>query len=144
MKTPSKPIRFKPRGFSLAEIVCAMGLIVGSAVPLVGLLAHGMTQAQSAANSRTVASLRTSVRQLLRNPEWPIAASAGNWDAQCWFDSAGLLMSENKREDASVEARLSASPGLGFSSERLETVTVTFHAVPAGAELGRCIVQRAR
>jgi prepilin-type N-terminal cleavage/methylation domain-containing protein len=103
--------RVNRRGFSLTEIVCAMGLIASAAVPMLGLLAQGLTDAQHSANARTVASLRSTVRQ---------------------------------SKDAFVETRLTAAPGIGFSSTHLEAVQVTFHAVPSGTELGRSVVQRAR
>lgn len=140
-----KPARASHRphiaGFSLTEVVCALGLVAGSALPIMGLLSVGLNDARVCANHRSVSSLRESVRQLLKNPNWPQRVSA-NWEASCWFDATCALTKDSG--SAFVEARLASAPGAGFASARVESVRVTFHAVPSGEELGRCVLQRAR
>lgn len=145
MKTQLRIHRSRQQaGFTLTEIICAIGLIVSTAVPMMGLLAHGLHDAQSTSNTRTVASLRGTVRQLLRNPSWPVQSSSAAWSASALFDAEGSLITQDHKAAVAIEARLASSTGIGFDSPHLETVTVTFHAQPSRAELGRCIIQRAR
>jgi len=131
-------------GFSLTEVIVALGLILGTALPIIGVLAMGLNDARIAATQHSVEALRSTVRSHLQNADWPTPTSSNNWNHSVYFDSLGSPSLNEPQTDASVEARMIASPGLGFESPALETVKVEFLAIPSGERLGTCHVQRLR
>ncbi len=132
------------RGFSLPEVIVALGLVMATALPTIGVLALGLGDARVAATQHSVEALRGTVRACLQDPAWPVATTEKTWSHSLYFDSKGAETRHRQQADASIEARMTAAPGLGFDSPGLETVKVEFLAVPSGEILGTCLVQRTR
>jgi uncharacterized protein (TIGR02598 family) len=144
LKTWHRFARLLRQGFSLTEVVCALGLVAGTALPVAGVLSMGLNDARVSSNHRTISALRGSVRQMLADPAWPRGADTARWESACLFDVTGRVLEAEQKGNAVIEARMTSAPGAGFISSRLESVRVSFHALPSGEELGRCVVQRAR
>jgi prepilin-type N-terminal cleavage/methylation domain-containing protein len=130
-------------GFSLPELLIALSLVTGAALPILAVLAHGLSEAQQTVSMRSLNGLRTSLRQMLSDSQWPqrsVTPGGNSWEHKCWFDSQGQL--SNNSSLASTEVRLSAAPGLGFSSSHIEAVRVEFYAANSERLLQRCVIQR--
>jgi len=131
-------------GFSLTEVVVALGLIMATALPTLGVLSMGLGDARVAATQHSIEALRGTVRAQLQNTAWPKPTASNSWNHSVYFDSQGAPSHDGDQVTASVEARMIAAPGLGFDSPAIETVKVDFLAIPSGESLGSCFVQRVR
>lgn len=136
--------RFTPAGFSLTEVVVALGLIMATALPTLGVLSLGLGDARVAATQHSIEALRGTIRAQLQTTAWPLPTPSNRWNHSVYFDSKGAPSHDRDQPDASVEARMTAAPSLGFDSPALETVKVDFLALPSGESLGSCFVQRVR
>lgn len=142
-KLPPPNRRFSA-GFSLTEVVIALGLIMAAALPTIGVLSIGLGDARITATQHSIESLRGTLRARLQDPSWPAATSSTAWTHSVYFDSLGAEARHRHQADAAIEAHLTAAPGIGFDSPGLETVKVEFLAIASGEVLGSCLVQRAR
>ena len=142
--SPPPARRFSAAGFSLTEVIVALGLVMATALPTIGVLSLGLGDARIAATQHSIEALRGTVRACLQDPAWPMATTGKNWSHSLCFDSKGSQTRDRHQAEASVEARMTAAPGMGFDSPGLETVKVEFLAIPSGEVLGTCLVQRAR
>jgi uncharacterized protein (TIGR02598 family) len=131
-------------GFSLTEVVVALGLIMATALPTLGILSMGLGDARVAATQHSIEALRGTVRAQLQNTTWPTPTHSNRWNHSVYFDSKGAPSQDGTQVSASVEARMTAAPGLGFDSPAIETVKIEFLAIPSGENLGNCFVQRVR
>jgi uncharacterized protein (TIGR02598 family) len=131
-------------GFSLTEVVVALGLIMATALPTLGVLSMGLGDAGVAATQYSIEALRGTVRAQLQNTTWPTPTHSNRWNHSVYFDSKGAPSQDGTQVSASVEARMTAAPGLGFDSPAIETVKIEFLAIPSGENLGNCFVQRVR
>ncbi|TDU69258.1 uncharacterized protein (TIGR02598 family) [Prosthecobacter fusiformis] len=130
-------------GFSLTEIMFALALVAGSALPVLGLLSVGLLDAKEAGDHRLTANLRNTVHQLLCDPAWPAEAVAtGEWDAIRYFDDQGRMIENARKEEAAVIMRMKSLPGMGYQSDWLETVQVTFQSGDREDIVTRTLVQR--
>lgn len=133
------------RGFSITEILMALALVAGSALPVLGLLSVGILDAKEAGDHRLTANLRNTVQQLLSDPAWPEEAKpAGEWTAERGFDHEGRLLEPEEKNQAVLLLRLRSLPAIGFESDHLETVQVSFHAPDRPDVLSRSVVQRVK
>ncbi|HCN27829.1 MAG TPA: hypothetical protein DIT64_03410 [Verrucomicrobiales bacterium] len=133
------------RGFSITEILMALALVAGSALPVLGLLSVGILDAKEAGDHRLTANLRNTVQQLLSDPAWPEEAKpAGEWTAERGFDHEGRLLEPEEKNQAVLLLRLRSLPAIGFESDHLETVQVSFHAPDRPDMLSRSVVQRVK
>jgi hypothetical protein len=131
-------------GFSLTEVVVALGLIMATAIPTLGVLSAGLGDARVASNHHVMEALRATVRTCLQDPAWPQAAAAADWSAEVAFHVDGRLAGEGQRPQVGFLAVLTSAPGMGFESVALEAVKVEFYALGSEDLLESCLVQRAR
>jgi type II secretory pathway pseudopilin PulG len=137
--------RFSAAGFSLTEVIVALGLIMAAALPTLGVLSMGLGDARIAANQHQLEALRGTVRACLQDPSWPPSSNANTgWTYSAHFHQDGALARRGRIPQSGFEARLTGAAGLGFESPGLEAVKVEFLAIPSGEILGSCLVQRAR
>ncbi|MBL9116722.1 MAG: hypothetical protein JNJ83_17070 [Verrucomicrobiaceae bacterium] len=129
-------------GFSLTEVVVALGLIVATAVPMLGVMSMGFNDASAAVTQRTLETVRTTLRTRLQSPTWPQPQAAAAWQATRFFDAFGKEVPTAKHGSTAIEARMSSAPGIGFQSAALESIKVEFLAVPSGRVLGEAVLQR--
>jgi len=133
------------RGFSITEILMALALVAGSALPVLGLLSVGILDAKEAGDHRLTANLRNTVQQLLSDPAWPEEAKpAGEWTAERGFDHEGRLLEPEEKNQAVLLLRLRSLPAIGFESDHLETAQVSLHAPDRPDMLSRSVVQRVK
>jgi len=133
------------RGFSITEILMALALVAGSALPVLGLLSVGILDAKEAGDHRLTANLRNTVQQLLSDPAWPEEAKPeGEWTAERGFDHEGRLLEPEEKNQAVLLLRLRSLPAIGFESDHLETVQVSFYAPDRPDMLSRSVVQRVK
>jgi uncharacterized protein (TIGR02598 family) len=131
-------------GFSLTEVVVALGLVVSTAIPMIGALSMGFKDANSAVTKRNLEIVRTTLRTRLQSPEWPAANTVTNWQATRWFDAFGKETESDRVASSAIEVRMTGSPGIGFQSDSLESVKVEFLAIPSRQPLGETVIQRVK
>lgn len=130
-------------GFSLTEIMFALALVAGSALPVLGLLSVGLLDAKEAGDHRLTANLRNTAHQLLSDPAWPQEAKPqGEWDAVRYFDEKGRMMDSADKAKATVIMRLKSMPGIGYESDWLETVQVSFQSGAREDAVTKTLIQR--
>ncbi len=130
-------------GYSLTEVIVALGLVLTTALPMLGVLSIGLNDSRAAIEQRAMESIRTSIRAKLQSPAWPTSQS-GQWTTSRWFTAEGSESGREPQKTSVIEARMSAGPGFGFSSTALESVRVEFVSVASGKVLGESLIQRAR
>lgn len=130
-------------GYSLTEVVVALGLVLTTALPMLGVLSIGLNDSRAAVEHRVLESVRTSIRTRLQAPGWPSEAT-GAWTASRWFTATGAETGSEKGKTSVIEARMTGGPGFGFASASLEAVHVEFVSVTSGKVLAECSVQRTR
>ena len=139
-----KKSRFN-QGFSLTEVVCAVAMLAGTALPILGVLGMGLKDSQEAWDRRSLAHLRSSVAQFLQDPTWPAQRSGGEqWTANVWLGVDGDLQTKRDVGAGTVRVEMQAMPGLGYDSPWLESVKVRFYAGESKFLLGQCVQQRLR
>jgi prepilin-type N-terminal cleavage/methylation domain-containing protein len=131
------------RGFTLIENMLALGIVASAALPILGLIAIGLTDAKQAGDHRLTANLRNTVHQLLADPSWPEEARpTGEWTAERHFDHAGKLITADEKSQAGMKLHLRKIPAPGFQSEWLETIEATFHTPDRPEVIARTLIQR--
>lgn len=144
---PSSPhttrLRQSQGGFSLTEVIVALGLVMATALPTLGVLSMGLGDARIAATQHSIEALRGTIRSHLQSPSWPTPAS-GAWQQSRYFDSLGAETPSRNHMASTVEVKMTSGVGLGFDSPALESVRVEFLSVPSGEPQGSCLVQRVR
>ena len=139
----SRSYRRFSAGYSLTEVIVALGLVLTTALPMLGVLSIGLNDSRAAVEQRTMESVRTSIRARLQSPAWPTSVE-GEWTASRWFTAEGAESGGEQEKASVIEARMSAGPGFGFDSVALESVRVEFLSVASGRVLGESLIQRAR
>lgn len=138
--------RHIPRGFSLPEVTCALGLLAIAMLPLLGVLAVGMDDARLAAGKRELGAMRTTIRQMLKGGEWPPEGlKGGTWAASCDFDQNGRpLLEQTDAGTAFVTVEMQGGASPAFQSDFLESVRLVFTVPGSNTRLGECVIQRTR
>lgn len=147
MRTSIRKASGNKKGFSLSEVACALGLLSIAMLPLLGVLAVGMDDARLAAGRRELGAMRTTMRQMLKNTDWPLESrKGGNWTASCDLDENGSpLMGQGKSAAlASVKVEMKGGPAAGYESDFLESVRLVFTVPGSETRLGECVIQRSR
>lgn len=138
--------RHGPRGFSLSEVTCALGLLAIAMLPLLGVLAVGMDDARLAAGKRELGAMRSTIRQMLKGGEWPAEGlKGGAWTASCDFDQNGRpIVGAADKGPAFVTVSMQGGASPGYQSDFLETVRLVFTVPGSDTRLGECVIQRTR
>jgi Tfp pilus assembly protein PilV len=143
MKTPQPSTCRTLRGFTLLENMLALALVASTALPILGLISIGLTDAKQAGDHRLTANLRNTVQQMLADPTWPSEAQPeGAWAAERCFDHVGRMLPEERRAEASMILKMHNIPAPGYASDWLETVEAVFFNQDSAVPVARTLVQR--
>lgn len=132
-----------PRGFSLVEVALALAIVCFAIVGLLALFGTALDRAHASRDESVTVQLARTLRARLNDPAWPAGRreSERGWTATVDFSTDGAVLASSAR-DAAIRAELSAGPGLGFQSERIEAIHVRFTAVGAAKPFGDVVLQR--
>jgi uncharacterized protein (TIGR02598 family) len=130
-------------GYSLTEVVVALGLVLTTALPMLSVLSTGLNDSRVTVQQRTVEAVRSTLRTKLQSPTWP-QNSSGNWTAQRWFDADGMDLGADATDAAVLSAKMSAGAGYGYLSQKLEAIQIEFVSAASGQTISQCVIQRAR
>jgi prepilin-type N-terminal cleavage/methylation domain-containing protein len=124
-------------GFSLVEVVVALGIFGVAGVALIGILGTGITLSKGALSDAETAMMLENVQaRLTLDPAWP-----GKRDA-VFYDNSGAQM--KKEEQASLRVEMTLVNGPGFASDYLDTYRARITRLPHGEEVGIWTLQRVR
>jgi uncharacterized protein (TIGR02598 family) len=139
MRAPSA----KSRGFSLAEVVMALGLFAFCVVAIVGLLGVGLGATRSVANECAAVNIAESIYggwQAQQDPTKPLTVTnlftnlpplAGTSSRDLYFDGSGVQVAGSA--EGAFEVRYAVSSGVAIPNQPLASTLQLDFRWPPGA-----------
>ena len=141
------------QGFSLIEVLLALGIVVFTLVTLIALLAMGIETARDSRDDSVQVFIADTVRsKLLADENWPVSASTAMstnpsslYSYPLYFDNEGIETTNASSSVYTARLVFMPSPNLPYVSPRLDYVTL---AISRTADTNRVLseftLQRAR
>ncbi|MFT5496532.1 MAG: hypothetical protein ACI9TH_001932 [Kiritimatiellia bacterium] len=152
--------RNKSEGFSLIEVLLALGIAASALLILVGLITHIMDTSRASQIESVAALISSQVRtRLLTNPNWPpntenrslaktvdaagIPDNSFSWD-QLYLDEHGVEIPLSEKDRAVFQGVLTFRRSPHYNSARLDFVTLAIRDVQRDEIVAEFTYQRAR
>ena len=131
------------RGFTLAEVMIAMGIVASVMVALLGMIPLGVRSVREATNMTLTGRIAQEVISNIQQANWKeVVGPTAKFDGQTFkFDNEGFIIRQGSKQIQTFEATVHIEPAkisIGkttYAEDTLRKISVTVEFTPEGRKV---------